>query len=173
MHDSNRPLNAAELRTRARLEGLILSKLPGTEIVRDGFGHTVLKFRGKSLALMGSGHEERTGVSLALKADRFAQDHLIKKGGFIKTPYIGQHGWVSLTEEQEIEKRWDAVVQLLVEAHTQLQPKQKSKAKVLPEKSAPKSKTREEPRVKRSRSAPKKKSSAKKKKAPAGKKRKS
>lgn len=127
MHDSNRPLTPMELRVRSKLERLIKSKLGGTEIVRDGFGHTVLKFRKKSIVMMGAGHDQK-GIHLALKADRFTQDHLIQQGVFTRTPYIGQHGWVSLSAEKAIAKEWKIVERLLLDAYTQLLPKKKENA---------------------------------------------
>lgn len=147
MHDPNRPLTEPELRVRKKLMGLIESKLTGAEIVRDGFGHSVVKFRGKSLALMGTGHDA-TDVSLALKADRFAQDYLLQQGGFIKTPYIGQHGWVSLRAESEIGKRWEQVERLIVDAYSALVPKNKGAANAA------------------AQSAPKKRAAAKRSKSP-------
>jgi predicted DNA-binding protein (MmcQ/YjbR family) len=129
MHDPNRPLTPAEKRILARLEALIKKKLSGTTVSRDGFGHTVLKFKTKSLALMGSNYDGG-GVSLSLKADKFTQEILIDTGEFVRTPYIGQHGWVSVDDEPRIKKNWAHVERLLETAWTALQPKpRKSKKK--------------------------------------------
>jgi len=84
----------------------------------------VLKFRKKSIVMMGAGWDQK-GIHLALKADRFTQDHLIQQGVFTRTPYIGQHGWVSLSDEKAIAKQWKIVERLLLDAYTQLLPKKK------------------------------------------------
>lgn len=127
MHDPNRPLTPMEQRTRAKLERFAKFKLPGALFVRDGFGHTVIKVGKKSIVLMGAGWDHK-GVHLALKSDRFTQDHLVGQGVFTRTPYLGHHGWVSLSTEKDISKQWKAVQQIMTDAYAQLEPKPKQVA---------------------------------------------
>jgi len=85
---------------------------PGVTEAVDKFGHTSFRVRDKPFVMMGEGPD---GPSLAIKADPFTQEHLIQQGGYKKTPYIGQHGWVSLLEVPPDD--WTAVGQLIEDAY--------------------------------------------------------
>ncbi|GGD91245.1 MmcQ/YjbR family DNA-binding protein [Paenibacillus nasutitermitis] len=96
----------------------ICSPLPDVEEVIDGFGHNVMKVRGKTFIMMG----ENDGFpSLSLKSSKEEQFLLLEKGGYIKTPYIGQHGWVSL--DKAAAPDWSGLSVLIKEAYLLAAPK--------------------------------------------------
>jgi predicted DNA-binding protein (MmcQ/YjbR family) len=120
MGPANRRRTAAETAVIERLRK-VTADLPGVTEGRDGFGHTVWKVGTKSLAILGAGD----GVPhLALKSDPTNQALLIKRGGWTRTPYIGQHGWVSATGEAA-ELDWDEIADLVRDAHENAAPKKK------------------------------------------------
>lgn len=96
----------------------ICSVLPEVEEIIDGFGHTTFKVRGKSFIIMGENEE---GPGLSFKSDHATQDTLLQQDGFIKTPYIGQHGWVSTKRCHPL--NWDALSELFKEAYLRAAPK--------------------------------------------------
>lgn len=58
----------------------------------DKFGHVSFRVRDKPFVMIGEGK----GLgSLSIKSDVDTQRFLIEHRGFRRTPYIGQHGWVS------------------------------------------------------------------------------
>lgn len=69
--------------------------LPEVDEVVDGFGHHTFKVRKKSFLIAGMGND---GGHVSVKADHASQAILIARDGFERTPYIGQHGWVSLED---------------------------------------------------------------------------
>lgn len=103
-----------------RVRGICAS-LPESEEMIDGFGHTVYKVRGKTFVMMG---ESREGdAHLSFKSDRENQELLIQQDCFYRTPYIGQHGWVSVKNPQD----WDALSDLIKEAYLRAAPKRLAK----------------------------------------------
>lgn len=96
----------------------ICARLPGVTSERDGWDHLAFKVGKKSLALLGD-HE---GVpSLGIKTDVETQAALVKRGGFVKTPYVGQHGWVSTADPNSVD--WDTVEELIVDTYRAVAPK--------------------------------------------------
>lgn len=82
------------------------SRLPEVTETIDGFGHTTFKVRGKSFVIAGMGKDS---ADISIKADHDSQAALIRRGPWFRTPYIGQHGWVSMHapldhDEAEIEQ---------------------------------------------------------------------
>jgi predicted DNA-binding protein (MmcQ/YjbR family) len=73
----------------------IVARLPEVDEVVDGFGHTTFKVRRKSFVIAGMGED---GHSISIKSDPVNQSHLIRRGPWYRTPYIGQHGWVSIDD---------------------------------------------------------------------------
>lgn len=69
--------------------------LPEVDEVVDGFGHATFKVRKKSFMIAGMGHD---GAAVAIKSDPTTQSFLIRRGPYYRTPYIGQHGWVSIAD---------------------------------------------------------------------------
>jgi hypothetical protein len=73
----------------------VTAHLPEVSVERDGFGHSVLKAGKRSFVIVGDGHGEGEGPGLSIKTDPVTQDLLVRGGDFERTPYIGQHGWVT------------------------------------------------------------------------------
>jgi hypothetical protein len=99
----------------------ICNSLPEVEEIIDGFGHTTFKVKGKSFIMMGENEEVVPGLSF--KSDRENQEFLLQQGPYFKTPYIGQHGWVSIKSPQN----WDELEPLLKEAYLRAAPKRLAK----------------------------------------------
>lgn len=108
------PENAGMLET---LRKICLALPEAVEIV-DGFGHNTFKVSGKSFVISG---ESDQGFSLSFKSDRENQEFLLQKDHFFKTPYIGQHGWVSIQNPSG--QQWDALAGLIQEAYLLAAPK--------------------------------------------------
>ena len=96
----------------------ICGKLPETSEQIDGFGHRVFKVRSKTFAMA---NPEGYPPSLSIKSDPTTQAALIKRGGYVRTPYIGQHGWVSL--DNPAQAKWAEVEELLIDAWRLAAPK--------------------------------------------------
>jgi predicted DNA-binding protein (MmcQ/YjbR family) len=73
----------------------ITARLPEVEELVDGFGHTTFKVRKKSFVIAGMGEN---GLAVSIKADPLTQAHFVARGPWYRTPYIGQHGWISVAE---------------------------------------------------------------------------
>ncbi|MBO9600263.1 MAG: MmcQ/YjbR family DNA-binding protein [Cohnella sp.] len=100
----------------------ICDGLPEVEESIDGFGHSVMKVRGKTFIMMG----ENDGVAgLSFKSDLEEQSLLIQQGGYVRTPYIGQHGWASL--DKSAPPNWDELPGLLRSAYLRAAPKRLAK----------------------------------------------
>lgn len=96
----------------------LVTKLPEVEEVVDGFGHTTFKVRKKSFVIAGMGE---TGAAISIKSDPTTQSYLIKRGPYYRTPYIGQHGWVSV--EDPLEQDWSEIGELIADAYRRAAPK--------------------------------------------------
>lgn len=96
----------------------VTSRLPEVEEVVDGFGHTTFKIRKKSFVIAGMGED---GGAISIKSDPTTQFYLIKRGPYYRTPYIGQHGWVSVGEPMR--QDWTELEELIVEAYRIVAPK--------------------------------------------------
>lgn len=96
---------------------ICLSMPEGVEVI-DGFGHNTFKVNGKSFVISG---ESEKGFSLSFKSDRETQALLLQKEHFYKTPYIGQHGWVSILNPAD--ENWDELTDLIQEAYLRAAPK--------------------------------------------------
>jgi predicted DNA-binding protein (MmcQ/YjbR family) len=96
----------------------ICRELPEVEEMIDGFGHTTFKVKGKSFIIMGENEE---GAGLSFKSDRETQEILLQQNRYIKTPYIGHHGWVSTKPGEPLD--WDELGPLLKEAYLRAAPK--------------------------------------------------
>ena len=117
----NRELTAPEKSVLARLRK-IAAKLPGVSEERDKFGHTTLKFRKKSLAILGLNPE---GVaSLAIKTDLVTQAALIKGKSFYRTRYVGQHGWVS-ADGPASKMEWRTIEHLIADTYQTIAPRKR------------------------------------------------
>jgi predicted DNA-binding protein (MmcQ/YjbR family) len=94
------------------------SALPEVSRERDGFGHTVFKVRKKTFVMIGDGYGRG---SLSIKADHTTQDLLVQRGPWQRTPYIGQHGWVTVWGDDAID--WEEVRELVKDAYRMTAPK--------------------------------------------------
>jgi len=81
--------------TADRLRKLVAG-LPEVDEVVDKHGHTSFKVRKKTFVMLGD--NEGDGPGMCVKSDKATQAKLLQTGRYRKTPYIGQHGWVSPVE---------------------------------------------------------------------------
>ena len=109
------PQELALIETMKKLAG----RLPEVDVGVDGFSHTTFKVGKQSLVLIGGG-EDGMG-SLSMKTDVETQRALIKRGPWVRTPYIGQHGWVTAWGNAEID--WSEVADILEDAYRASAPK--------------------------------------------------
>src|SRR5215831_6096506 len=119
MGDPNRKLTAAEEGVLKRLRR-IYEPLGGVVEERDKFGHVSIRVAKKTLAMLGSNDD---GVpSLGLKSDLTTQALLVERGGFYRTPYVGQHGWVSIDGTVK-QMDWPVIEDVLVATYRAVAPK--------------------------------------------------
>ncbi len=99
---------------RRLLEALraVCARLPQVEEVIDGFGHTTFRVGRKSFVIAGMGER---GEAISIKADPVTQALLVRRAPYYRTPYIGQHGWVSIANP--LEHDWPHVQALIVDAY--------------------------------------------------------
>ena len=88
----------------------------------DGFGHMTFRAGKKSFVIIGESYEGGGGASMAIKSDPVNQDALIRTGRYTRTPYIGQHGWVSVESGK---LHWDELETLIADAYESVAPKKK------------------------------------------------
>lgn len=96
----------------------ICDRLPEVTMAPDGFGHMTFRVGKKSFVIVGHNEE---ALSFCVKSDPTTQALLIKRGPYYRTPYIGQHGWVSLDAERKI--NWQEVEDLVFDAYRLAAPK--------------------------------------------------
>lgn len=118
MGEIDRERSASELKLIEKMKKLA-AKLPEVDVGVDGFGHTTFKVGKQSLVLIGGGENDKG--SLSMKADVDTQRALIKRGPWIRTPYIGQHGWVTAWGDAKLD--WSEVAELLEDAYRTSAPK--------------------------------------------------
>jgi predicted DNA-binding protein (MmcQ/YjbR family) len=92
--------------------------LPEAVEIIDGFGHNTFKIKCNSFVISG---ENDKGFSISFKSDRETQALLLQKEYFYKTPYIGQHGWVSIQNPDD--EKWGELTDLIQEAYLRAAPK--------------------------------------------------
>jgi predicted DNA-binding protein (MmcQ/YjbR family) len=98
----------------------VTGKLGAVVEVVDGFGHTTFKVGQRSFVIAGMGE---SGTAISIKSDLVTQDALIRRGPYYRTPYIGQHGWVSI--EAPLSQDWTEIEELIADAHSLVAPKRK------------------------------------------------
>jgi predicted DNA-binding protein (MmcQ/YjbR family) len=96
----------------------VAERLPEVQEIIDGFGHTTFKVRKKSFVIAGMGER---GEALSIKTDPVTQEALVRHGPYYRTPYIGQHGWVSITDP--LEQDWNEIEELIVDGYRRAAPK--------------------------------------------------
>ena len=124
MGESARPLTPAELAVLKRLRR-VYENLDGVVEERDKFGHVAIRVGKKTLAMLGL----NGGVpSLGLKSDLTTQSFLVERGRFYRTPYVGQHGWVSIDGTVK-QLDWDAITDVLTATYSAVAPKRRRSPK--------------------------------------------
>ena len=96
----------------------ICNRLPATQMGTDKFEHVSFRVSSKPFVILG---EEQGKPSLAIKADLATQDSLVRGGRFLRTPYVGQHGWVTLRDD--VRADWDELEELITDAYRRIAPK--------------------------------------------------
>ncbi|WNR44000.1 MmcQ/YjbR family DNA-binding protein [Paenibacillus roseipurpureus] len=98
----------------------ICSTLPEVVEKIDGFGHITFRVKDKPFIFLG---ETAGEVSTSLKTNLTTQEFLLGQDDtpFHKTPYIGQHGWVSLSNVELVP--WTEIQDLVVEGYARTAPK--------------------------------------------------
>ncbi len=96
----------------------VCARLPEVEEIVDGFGHRTFRVRKKSFVIAGMGEH---GEAISIKADRLTQDLLVQRGPYYKTPYIGQHGWVSIA--RPLDHDWSEIADLIVDGYRRAAPR--------------------------------------------------
>ena len=119
MGQANRPVTKAEQAILDKLKR-VTSRLPDVLVERDGFGHSVLKVGKRSFVIVGEGEDGKPSISI--KTDPATQDLLVRQGVFERTPYIGQHGWVT-ARGRATELPWGAIDGLVEDAWRAVAPK--------------------------------------------------
>ena len=111
MGDARPPSAPQALEAIAQIRASV-ADLPEIAEIVDGHGHHTFKVRDKSFVIIGQGKGEG---SLSIKSDPETQRFLIQHRGFVRTPYTGQHGWVSVPGLPP--KDWDEVGALARDAY--------------------------------------------------------
>lgn len=93
MAEASRPLTARE-RELITLVSEACASLPEVRVERDGFGHSSFRVGKRTFVMIGQGRDGEG--SLSIKADVPSQGFLVRRGPYVRTPYIGQHGWVTV-----------------------------------------------------------------------------
>lgn len=96
------------------------TKLPEVAEKVDGFGHTTFRVKDKPFIFIG---DRDTQVSTSLKTNLTTQEFLLGQDStaYTKTPYIGQHGWVSIMNIDLVP--WAEIEDLIVEGYARTAPK--------------------------------------------------
>jgi predicted DNA-binding protein (MmcQ/YjbR family) len=89
-----------------RLRKICLA-LPGAEET-ENFGHPFFRFKKKPFCVF---HGPGDAHTIAIKVAKTEQGIFLQDPRFLKTPYIGQHGWVSLKIEGPLD--WEEVEELV------------------------------------------------------------
>lgn len=100
----------------------ICMRLPEVAEQVDSFGHISFRVKDKPFVMMG---EKESGYSLSIKTLPTTQEILLQQDRFSKTPYIGQHGWVSLSQTEPID--WNEIEELIIEGYLRSAPKRLAK----------------------------------------------
>ncbi|WP_246608523.1 MmcQ/YjbR family DNA-binding protein [Paenibacillus agaridevorans] len=95
----------------------ICAEFPESTELIDGHGHTVYKVKSKSFIMM------RDGI-MHIKSTTENAEILLQDARFFRTPYIGQHGWISIRHPED----WEMIADLLEEAYLLAAPKGLAKA---------------------------------------------
>ena len=98
------------------------ASLPEVTEEVDGFGHTSFRVTKKSFVIAGMGEG---GTAVSIKSDPVNQGLLVDRGPYYRTPYIGQHGWVSV--DNPLEQDWLEIAELIVDGYRLAAPRRLAK----------------------------------------------
>ena len=101
----------------------ICASLPGS-LETVSFGHPTWRVRDKTYCILET-YQGKT--SLCVKVGKPLQSVFLADPRFYRTPYIGQHGWVSLIVDSPPD--WDEVRELVRSSYDLVQTKLKTKPK--------------------------------------------
>ncbi|QCJ42419.1 MmcQ/YjbR family DNA-binding protein [Bacillus sp. S3] len=120
-HDRQiKSLHGNELLTKIRE---IAKKFPEVIEAVDKFGHTSFRVKDKPFVMMG---ENGDNLTLSIKTLKTTQQLLLQEQDrFFKTPYIGQHGWTSVSTNQKL--NWNVIEGFILEGYLQAAPRNLSK----------------------------------------------
>ncbi|MDR6883407.1 MmcQ/YjbR family DNA-binding protein [Bacillus sp. 3255] len=95
-------------------------QLPEVEEKVDGFGHITFRVKDKPFIMMG---ESDGQPSTAIKTQMTTQEFLLQQEdtAYRRTPYIGQHGWVSFIGTDRVP--WEEITDLIREGYARTAPK--------------------------------------------------
>ncbi len=105
-----------ELPLLARLRKLCLSLPESSEV--SAWGHPTFRVNGKIFAGYGF---TKGRPNIAVKAEPGLQEILVDDKKFFRTPYVGQHGWVSVWVDQPVD--WGMVRDLILASHRLVGPR--------------------------------------------------
>ena len=94
----------------SRLRKLCLSLPEAAEV--EAWGHPTFRAGKKIFASFGF-HEDRPCTSV--KADSFMQQMLLDDERFFYPPYVGQHGWVGIWLDKNVD--WSFVEELIIKSY--------------------------------------------------------
>ena len=99
-------------------------RLPGaTETVT--FGHPTFQIEGKTFAVL---EEYKGELGIAVKVERNLQSVFLKDPRFFMTPYIGKHGWVTLSVNAA-PLNWKEIAELLAGSYRLVKPSPRVRSK--------------------------------------------
>jgi len=76
----------------------------------ESFGHPWFRAGGKVVTVYGT---DETGWSLCFKCGKREMGIFLEDPRFVKTPYIGQHGWVTLRFDNGAKPNWAEITELM------------------------------------------------------------
>jgi predicted DNA-binding protein (MmcQ/YjbR family) len=120
-HSAN-SLDSPAGRKLLKLLRKICRSLPEVREEIDGFGHTTFRVGKKSFVIAGMGER---GAAVSIKSDPANQALLVERGPYYRTPYIGQHGWVSV--DDPLARDWAEIGELIVDGYRLAAPKRLAK----------------------------------------------
>ena len=65
------------------------------------------------------------GTAVSIKSDTANQGLLVDRGPYYRTPYIGQHGWLSV--DDPLEQDWAEIAELIVDGYKLAAPRRLAK----------------------------------------------
>jgi predicted DNA-binding protein (MmcQ/YjbR family) len=104
----------------ARLRRICLALPNAHETVT--FGHPTFRVNERMFAVL---EEYRGELTMAFQAGKSMQRIFLEDRRFIRTPYLGQHGWVSLRLPPSSKPNWDEIAEFIRGSHTMVSAKKR------------------------------------------------